>query len=46
MPVYNDGTVFFFMGAKLGLRLEGVEGQWLGGVCFSGGSVTTLEIDK
>lgn len=27
MPVYNDGAVFFFMGAKLGSRLEGVEDQ-------------------
>ena len=37
---------FFLMGAKLGLRLEGVEDQWLGGVWFCGGNVTTLEKDS
>ena len=45
MSVYNDGTVFFCMGAKLGVRLEGVEDQWLAEVWFCGGSVTTLEKD-
>ena len=45
MPVYTDGTFLFFMGAKLGLRLEGIEDQWLWGVWFCGGSVTSLEKD-
>jgi hypothetical protein len=45
MSVYNDGTVFFCMGAKRGVRPEGVEGQWLGELWFCDGSVKTLEKD-
>lgn len=28
LPLYNDGTVLFFVGAKLGPHSEGGEVQW------------------
>jgi len=38
MPVYNDGTVFFFLWVRnFGSRIEGVEDKWLEGVWFCGG---------